>query len=726
MDKTSIIILSSVIISTLITMAYVFFLYYKVGKIKVSNPQVSDISNYIREGAMAFLKREFRVIIPFVIIVAIILAILGFIPLFKSVDGVGWESAICFVTGATFSALAGYIGMLAATKANGRTTDAVNKGGISGALRVAFSGGSVLGLSVVGLGLLGLSLLFFLFTMIFKGLYPAASSVEWVKKAAAVVTGYGLGCSMIALFDRVGGGIYTKAADVGSDLVGKVEENIPEDDSRNPGTIADNVGDNVGDIAGMGSDLCESYVGSIISCLSLASLMISDRVQAGGIFEISWVLFPLMISGAGVLASVISVIIIRSRLWKNPQRTLSLATYIACAIVLIATIVLSLTYLKDAMGTGNNPRAIGAVATGLIVGILVGKIAEIYTSSDYKSVKEIAKESETGDATNIISGLGIGMKSTLLTIVVLALGIIASYLFLGNYGIALATVGMLSIAGITISVDGYGPISDNAGGIAEMAHLDPSVRAVTDKLDAVGNTTAAIGKGFCIGSATFTALALFLSYGETAHLFGYTADGAPYTAINILAPEVIVGLLIGAMLPYLFSSLVITSVGKAANQMVEEVRRQFKGDPGILLGTSKPDYARCVDISTKASLKEMVLPGVIAVITPIIGGFVLGRAGLGGLLIGGLSSAIMLAVFMANAGGAWDNAKKYIEEGHHGGKGSMAHKASITGDTVGDPLKDTAGPCMDILIKLMSIISLILAPVLIQIPSLWEILANLI
>jgi K(+)-stimulated pyrophosphate-energized sodium pump len=720
MDQINIIILTCIIASALITLLYVFLLYRRVTKIKVENQDISNIGKYIRDGAIAFLKREFLVIIPFIAAIAVLLAVLGFIPYFQSADGVGWQSSICFAVGATFSSLAGFIGMIAATHANERTTSAAMNGGISSALHVAFSGGSILGLCVVGLGLLGLTGLFVLFIYVFIWIDPNIETITAVTRASSVITGYGLGCSMIALFGRVGGGIYTKAADVGADLVGKLESGIPEDDPRNPATIADNVGDNVGDIAGMASDLCESYVGSIISCITLAVIEISTRESKGYTTEFSWVIFPLLICACGALASCLSVMIIRAKKWKNPQRTLSVATYIASIIVCIFTVAFSLIYLKDESGVNPCPQAIGAVVAGLICGLLVGKIAEIYTSSDYKAVKEIARESETGHATNIISGLGVGMKSTGLTIVVIAIGIIASYFFLGDYGIALAAVGMLSTAGITISVDGYGPISDNAGGIAQMCHLDPNVREITDKLDSVGNTTAAIGKGFSIGSATLTSLALFLSYGETAQLF----DSKGVASINMLAPEVIVGLLIGAMLPYFLTSLILNSVGKAANKMVVEVRRQFSNEPGILQGTVAPDYAKCVDISTKASLREMILPSVIAVVAPIATGFIIGKAGLGGLLVGGLTSSIMLAIFMANSGGAWDNAKKYIEEGHNGGKNSPAHFASITGDTVGDPLKDTAGPAMNILIKLMSMISLIIAPILVNTTSLWELITN--
>lgn len=697
-----------VIIAALITILYAFLIFHKISKIKINNSKVEDVSSYIRRGAMTFLKREYKIILIFVLSISVVLALLGLIPSLRGAEGVGWQSALCFLCGALFSALTGFVGMLVATKSNGRTSDAVEEGGLPAALKVAFSGGAVLGLSVVGFGLLGLSVLFLLFSA------PSNFSQESIKNAISIVNGYGLGCSMIALFARVGGGIYTKAADVGADIVGKIEQDIPEDDPRNPATIADNVGDNVGDVAGMGSDLCESYVGSIISSLALGSALV------GGNFEITRVLFPLLISACGIIASLLSVIIIRSRRWQNPQRTLSIATYIATAFVLIASILLSLLFLKT--NGKPEPRAIGAIVAGLVCGLIVGKIAEIYTSSDYKSVKEIAKESETGHATNIIAGLGVGLKSTFLTIITLALGISVSYFFLGTYGIALAAVGMLSTAGITISVDGYGPIADNAGGIAEMSGLEPHVREVTDKLDSVGNTTAAVGKGFCIGSATLTALALFFSYAQAAKL----VDASGNLAINLLDAKVIVGLLVGAMLPFLFAALVIGSVGKAANKMVIEVRRQFAENPEILKGNATPDYEKCIDISTKASLKEMILPGIIAFITPILAGFILGREGLGGLLVGGLASAIMLAVFMANSGGAWDNAKKYIESGVNGGKGSFAHQAAVTGDTVGDPLKDTAGPAMDILIKLMSIISLIIAPILVNSTSLWDFIVKLL
>lgn len=696
MDNEVLLIGIIIIVIACITLLYVSLLFYKVKKIRVENKLSLEISESIKEGANAFLKREFKVIIPFIVVFALILLCLGFVPeLDGKAEGVGWQSAICFLVGGLFSGIAGLVGMKAATKANVRTTNEAATDGMSGALKVAFSGGSILGLTVVSLGLLGLTALFLIFFYTFG-----------FVKATSVVSGYGLGCSMIALFGRVGGGIYTKAADVGADLVGKVESGIPEDDPRNPAVIADNVGDNVGDIAGMGSDLTESYVGSIVSCLTMGTILI----QENGLENIGYkhLMFPLLIALIGIIGSLFAVIFIRLRKWKNPHFALNIATYVATFIVLIASLFLSIFYMNDW-------KLFFAVLAGLLTGVLIGFIAELYTSSDYKEVKLIAKESQTGHATNIIAGMGSGMRSTALTIIVLVLGIAIAFIFGDKYGIALAAVSMLSTAGITVSVDAYGPISDNAGGIAEMSKLDESVREITDTLDSVGNTTAAIGKGFCIGSATLTALALIVSYTQVTEM----------GSLNLENPKFIIGVLIGAMLPYLFSALTITSVGKAANKMIDEVRTQFKEDPGIMEGTSKPNYARCVDISTKAALKEMILPGVIAVISPIVVGFIFGVEGLGGALIGGLVSAIMLAVFMANSGGAWDNAKKYIEKGNFGGKGSETHKAAVTGDTVGDPLKDTAGPSMDILIKLMSIIALIIGPILKVVPSLWDLILSI-
>ena len=620
-------------------------------------PGMAEIARAISEGADAFLKSEYKLLLIFIAIV--------FAGIWLGLGSI--TTAGAFLVGALFSVLAGYFGMKVATRANVRTANAARTGGINEALRVAFSGGTVMGMCVVGLGLIGASILYI------------------ITENGDVLTGFSLGASSVALFARVGGGIYTKDADVGADLVGKVEAGIPEDDPRNPAVIADNVGDNVGDVAGMGADLFESYVGSIVSAIVLGVFS----------FGATGAVYPLALSGLGIIASVLGTFFVRGGKNADPMKALKMGSYTSAILVAAGSVALSFV----CFGSVNTSLAI---ICGLIVGLAIGFFTEVYTSDKYRFVKSIAEQSTTGSATNIICGLSTGMLSTCVSIILVCLGILGAYKFAGLYGIALAAVGMLSTAGMTVAVDAYGPIADNAGGIAEMAGLEDSVRDITDRLDSVGNTTAAMGKGFAIGSAALTAMALFVSYAQAAEL----------QMIDILDPFVIIGLLLGGMLPFLFSALTMSSVSKAAESMIREVRRQFKEHAGILQGTERPDYRTCVSIAATSALKEMILPGAIAIVAPLLVGFLLGPAALGGLLAGSVVTGVLMAIFMSNSGGAWDNAKKYIEGGNFGGKGSEAHKAAVVGDTVGDPFKDTSGPSINILIKLMTIVSLVFVPLM--------------
>ena len=639
---------------SVLALLYAAFASSKINAFKVEHDRVNELSGIIQSGAMAFLYREYKALVPFVIAVAALLAWKISVP-----------SAVCFIAGAICSALTGYVGMKVATKSNGKTAFAAMNG-MNGALNIAFLGGSVMGMTVVGVGLLGVIGMFLLFG------------------DANIITAFGFGASSIALFARVGGGIYTKAADVGADLVGKVEAGIPEDDPRNPAVIADNVGDNVGDIAGMGADLFESYVNSIIAAMAIGAIV------AG----ISGVMYPMMLAAEGILSSILGMFFVRVKEGGDPAKALRLGLGSTGLFMIIGTFFLTRwVFLGDL-------TLFYAVVSGVVSGLLIGVATEFYTSGDYSSVKEIAQASETGAATNILAGLGVGMKSTTIPVILVCVAILAGVKFGGLYGISCAAVGMLAITGMALSVDAYGPISDNAGGIAEMAELPESVREITDRLDAVGNTTAAVGKGLAIGSAALTALALFVAYAQATNL----------QTIDLKDPKVMVGLFIGGLLPFVFSALSIQAVSRAAEKMIEEVRRQFREIPGIMEGTGRPEYERCVDISTAAALREMIVPGIMAVVAPIVVGLGLGAAALGGLLGGSIVTGVMMAIFMSNAGGAWDNAKKYIESGNHGGKGTAPHAAAVVGDTVGDPFKDTAGPSLNILIKLMSVVATVLAP----------------